>query len=73
MSPFKLIPQSFIEVLYLFEYPMLLLTSVLGRLFLIFLFFFFILLYNIILVLPYINMHLPRVYMCSYFSFSSEE
>ena len=36
VSPFKLIPQSLIEVLYLFEYPMLLLTSVLGRLFLIF-------------------------------------
>ena len=27
--------------------------------------FFFFLLYNIILVLPYINMHLPRVYTCS--------
>ena len=25
----------------------------------------FFLLYNIVLVLPYINMHLPRVYMCS--------
>ena len=29
------------------------------------LFFFFFLLYNIILVLPYINMNPPRVYMCS--------
>ena len=28
-------------------------------------FFFFFLLYNIVLVLPYINMHPPRVYMCS--------
>ena len=28
-------------------------------------FFFFFLLYNIVLVLPYINMHLPQVYMCS--------
>ena len=27
--------------------------------------FFFFLLYNIVLVLPYINMHPPRVYMCS--------
>ena len=27
--------------------------------------FFFFLLYNIVLVLPYINMHLPRVYTCS--------
>ena len=27
--------------------------------------FFFFLLYNIVLVLPYINMNLPRVYMCS--------
>ena len=27
--------------------------------------FFFLLLYNIVLVLPYINMHLPQVYMCS--------
>ena len=26
---------------------------------------FFFLLYNIVLVLPYINMHLPRVYTCS--------
>ena len=33
-------------------------------LFLIILFYFF-LLYNIVLVLPYINMHLPWVYMCS--------
>ena len=29
------------------------------------LFFFFFLLYNIVLVLPYINMHPPRVYTCS--------
>ena len=28
-------------------------------------FFFFFLLYNIVLVLPYINMNLPRVYTCS--------
>ena len=28
-------------------------------------FFFFFLLYRIVLVLPYINMHLPRVYTCS--------
>ena len=28
------------------------------------LYFFFFLLYNIVLVLPYINMHLPRVYTC---------
>ena len=27
--------------------------------------YFFFLLYNSVLVLPYINMHLPRVYMCS--------
>ena len=32
--------------------------------FLIFIYLFF-LLYNIVLVLPYINMHLPRVYTCS--------
>ena len=30
-----------------------------------FLFFFFFLLYNIVLVLPYIDMNLPLVYMCS--------
>ena len=30
-----------------------------------FLFIYLFLLYNIVLVLPYINMHLPRVYMCS--------
>ena len=29
--------------------------------------FFFFLLYNIVLVLPYINMHPPRVYMYKYF------
>ena len=29
------------------------------------LFFFFFKLYNIVLVLPYINMNLPQVYMCS--------
>ena len=29
------------------------------------LFYFIFLLYNIVLVLPYINMHLPRVYTCS--------
>ena len=28
-------------------------------------FYLFILLYNIVLILPYINMNLPRVYMCS--------
>ena len=28
-------------------------------------FFFFFLLYNIVLILPYINMYLPRVYTCS--------
>ena len=32
-----------------------------------FLFFFFILLYNTVLVLPYINMNLPQVYACSPF------
>ena len=30
-----------------------------------FIFYYFFLLYNIALVLPYINMHLPRVYTCS--------
>ena len=31
------------------------------------------LLYNIVLVLLYINMHLPWVYTCSYVSFSLED
>ena len=33
----------------------------------VFFFNYFFLLYNIVLVLPYINMHPPRVYTCFYF------
>ena len=33
--------------------------------FLIFNYYYYFLLYNVVLVLPYINMHLPQVYMCS--------
>ena len=38
------------------------LKSLFFKIFLLLLFF---LLYNIVLVLPYINMHLPRLYTCS--------
>ena len=43
------------------RHPSLPVTHCLSSLF----FSFFFLLYNIILVLPYINMHLPQVYTCS--------
>ena len=40
-------------------------SKVMSLLFFFHVYFYFILLYNIVLVLPYINMNLPRVYTCS--------
>ena len=50
-------------ILFLYTYlePLVFFLWVFKKIFIIIIF----LLYNIVLVLPYINMHLPRVYMCS--------
>ena len=51
--------------IYLYRFYHEKVVKILDKFYFTYFFILFFLLYNIVLVLPYINMHPPQVYMCS--------